>query len=142
MTRRHVVLALCLAATLCGCVRSILQPLAWEPWASYQPPEVASLVGTAPVGLLHGDTVPWDGVLLRAADLNALVDERDRLVAALDVLNRGRGQDRAYADTSLAVCQSAVEVCRANQPRTFLVGVGSGLGVCGATAAAVAAGSR
>ncbi len=141
MRLHHIALALT-ALVLCACARPVLQPLAWEPWASYQPPEVASLVGTAPVGLLHGDTVPWDGVLLRAADLNALVDERDRLVAALDALNQGRGQDRAYADTSLAACQSAVEVCRDNQPRSFLIGIGSGLGVCGATAAAVAAGSR
>jgi hypothetical protein len=125
-----------------GCAKPVLRPLAWEPWTSYEPPAVASLVGTDPAPLLAGDVAPWDGVLLRADDLNALVDERDRLVAALDALTKGRGQDRAYADEALVACTQAVEVCRGNQPRTFLAGVGSGLGVCGAAAAAAVAGSR
>lgn len=139
MTLRRGLLLLVL---LVGCTGPILRPLAWEPWARYAPPEVAALVGTDPVGLLQGSPAPWDGVLLRAEDLTALVDERDRLVAALDTLHAGRGQDRAYADAALDSCRSAVEVCRSNQPRTFAAGVGAGAGACAVTAAGIAGATR
>jgi len=127
------------AAILPACAGPVLQPLQWEPWTSYQAVHPATLVGTDPASLLAGDPAPWDGVLLRAADLQALLDERDRLVEALGLCNEGRGIDRIYADEALATCQEAVRVCRADGPRKFVVGTLVGAGGCAATAVGVAA---
>lgn len=122
----------CLVLT--SCPKPILQALGWQPFPGYSAPEVAALVAHEPASLLQGDAAPWDGVLLHPDDLAALLDDRERLLEALQISYTGRGEDRAYADSASAACQSAVRVCRDNQPRLFLVGMGAGAGSCAAVA--------
>lgn len=125
-----------------GCVGAVLRPLDWQPIPRFDPPPVASLVAHDPATLLQGESAPWDGVLVTADDLNALLADREQLVEALQVLYTGRIEDRGYATEVAGACQTAVKVCRESRPRIFLAGLGAGAGGCGVVVGGVSAATR
>ena len=131
---------ICVVAS--GCVGTVLRPLNWQPIPSFSPPPVEELVSHSPATLLQGEAAPWDGVLVAADDLNALLADRQQLIEALSVLYEGRIEDRGYATEVAGACQTAVKVCRDNQPRVFLAGVGAGAGGCGIVVGGVSAATR
>ncbi len=115
-----------------GCGTSVPKPLAWAPAPTYAAPKIEEVVAHAPATLLQGEAAPWDGVLVDADDLNALLSEHQRLLHALQTAYIGRQDDRDYASKALESAQEALTVCRQNQPRTFLAGVAAGGAGCAA----------
>ena len=138
--QRALLVAVCCVAA--GCTGTILKPLAWGVIPNFNPPPIAELVAHPPATLLQGEAAPWDGILMDADDLNALLSDRQQLLDALRVLHEGRIADRGYAAEVAGACQSAVKICRENQPRVFLAGMGAGASGCGVVAAGVAGATR
>ncbi len=137
---RSLLVLLCIGAV--GCAGSVLRPLEWQPIPDFNPPKIEEIVGHPPETLLHGEAAPWDGVLMNADDLNALLSDRQQLLYALQLANQGRTDDRAYATEVAGACQTAVKVCRENQPRVFVAGVGAGGVGCGVIVGGVTAATR
>ena len=140
MSQRLFLSVLCCIAT--GCVGTLLRPLDWKPFPTFEPPPVAELVAHPPATLLQGEVAPWDGVLLDVDDLNAILTDREQLLDAIRLVYAGRVEDRDYATEVTATCQTAVKVCRENQPRVFVAGMGAGAGACGVVVVGVAGATR
>ena len=64
---------------------------------------------------------------------------REFMVRAPEIVSEIKPGDSITLD---GACQTAVKVCRDNQPRVFLAGVGAGAGGCGIVVGGVSAATR
>jgi len=125
--------------TLGACQAAVLRPLNWTTIPQYNAVAPPELLSTEPVGLIAGDSVPFDGFLVATSDWRTLVHEHQRLQEALRLSQEGRGGDRQSCDSYVATLQGEVSRLKADRPRICgLCAAGaSGLaiGVTGAVAA-------
>ena len=129
-------LALLMLVTQCSCATvRLTAPLEWEPVSRYPAGDVRSVVGV-PVLLVAGDVAPADGYLLTVEQWGAVLDEVERLSAALSECYSGQLDDRERCTLRVEAAGEALRVARQGQWQALGVGVALGAGACGAAVGA------
>ena len=138
-------LPLLLALSLTGCAPALTKPVATslDPVPSYIAPKLPDLIAQEPADLLACDecSVPFDGVLIHAPDLDRILDALAEAVGVVRILEAQIRADRALLTEREAALLDALGVCRSNQPRSAAAGFAAGVAVgalgvgiaCGAT---------
>lgn len=135
---RKLIGTLCvLAALSLSCQPASLRPLAWGQMPAYNQVAAPDLLEHSPVGVLAGDTVPFDGFVVPRDEWRVLIAEYGRLQEAISLSQQGRGGDRATCDEYVSNLQGEVVRLKEDRPRICALCAATG-SAAGATLAGAA----